>query len=385
MKRTVLFISVLLTIVFLVQSAFTWKPAGVFGTTPDITPDSLRRLYERPISEWPAPWVEAGVAWEELAALEGRTADYEEVMATPLVQLGKMLFFDPILSGSNQISCSTCHMPEHAWADPLSVSLGHDQLAGTRNTPSILNVKDRKTLFWDGRVSFLEEQALGPLETHHEMNMDLTRLIPKLKAIPAYNQLFIAAFGEENYSMPEVLSALAAFQRTVVSRPSRFDSFLQGQKDALSTKEIHGLHLFRTQARCMNCHHGPHFTDEEFHFIGLHNFGDEQPDLGRYDITAEPGDIGKFRTPSLRDVMHTSPWMHTGQFSNMRQILNLYNTGTMNGMGQSLPPVVASQPTIDPLMKRLHLSSREISAIEAFLHAISSEPYAFSAPKSMPR
>lgn len=142
--------------------------------------------------------------------------------------------------------------------------MGHDHLEGTRNTPSLLNVYARKSFFWDGRAGSLEEQALGPIEAHHEMNMEITKLIPKLKAIPAYNDLFIAAYGDADYSLPEVMKALAAFQRTLTSRRSRFDEFLDGNYKMLNSSEIRGLHLFRTKARCMNCHHGQFFYRRKF-------------------------------------------------------------------------------------------------------------------------
>src|SRR5690606_29391209 len=140
---------------------------------------------------------------------------YIEMMERPDVVLGKLLFFDPILSGSNQISCSSCHNPQTSWADKLSVSIGHDHTPGTRNTQSLLNVHARKTLFWDGRATTLKSQAQRPIEDRHEMNMNLTKLMPQLKDIPKHNELFIACFGEEDYSVPKVLRALAAVQRTL--------------------------------------------------------------------------------------------------------------------------------------------------------------------------
>lgn len=388
MKRTVLISILLLLVIFVLQSSYNRSPLvwtqASYGY--DITPDSLRKIYEGPISEWPEPWIDSGVEWQELAALPGPDSNYAQLMESPIVKLGKYLFFDPILSGSNQISCSTCHNPQTSWADKLSVSVGHDHQTGTRNTPSLLNVRERKTLFWDGRAGFLEEQALSPIEAHHEMNMDLTKLIPKLKAIDAYNQLFMDAFGEENYSMPEVLSALAAFQRTLTSRQSRFDRFILGQKNALTTKEIHGLHLFRTNARCMNCHHGVQFTDELFHNVGLTYYGRKYEDLGRYEVTGDPDDVGKFRTPSLRDVMNTDPWMHNGLFDNMTGILNLYNSGMQSVSAtpeQKLEDPL--YPVTDPLLKPLNLSRHEIEAIESFLHAITATPYKMPRPESLPR
>ncbi|WP_133638697.1 cytochrome-c peroxidase [Sphingobacterium paludis] len=348
--------------------------------------DSLASQYRRPIEEWPTPVIDAGVPWEEFSSLPKVDSHYFAVMESPAVVLGKYLFFDPILSGSNQISCSSCHNPQTSWADKNTVPVGNDHLEGTRNTPSLLNVYARKTLFWDGRANNLEEQALAPIEAHHEMNMELSKLIPKLKAIPAYNKLFIAAFGDEDYAMPEVMKALAAFQRTLASRRSRFDEFIEGNYNALSDQEIQGLHLFRTKARCMNCHSGKFFTDDAFHNVGLTYYKRKYEDLGRYLVTNDPADIGKFRTPSLRDVMNTDPWMHNGLFWDMTGLLNMYNSGMqMNSATPEQKAADPNYPVTDPLMKKLNLSKTEIQSIVAFLHSITATKYRMRRPESLPR
>lgn len=376
-----------LTVVLLLQTAFQWNRHPLSGSlvAKDVSPDSLRKMYEKPIGEWPKPWIESGVAWIELEALpEAPDPSSAAYTLNPIEQLGKVLFFDPILSGSNTISCSSCHLPQYAFGDNIALSPGHEGKVGNRNTPALLNVKERKSLFWDGREETLESQVLAPISAHHEMNMPLNKLIPKLKAIPAYNDLFFAAYRETNYSMPEVMEALAAFQRTLVSRPSRFDDFLRGNKNALSTKEIHGLHLFRTQARCMNCHYGPYFTDELFHHIGVPEVGTEV-DSGRFAVTGHLNDFGSFRTPSLRDVMITGPWMHNGSFSNMIQVLTMYNIGTMGNRASVLAGEKGLHAVLDPLMKPLNLSRNEIAAIESFLHSITASPYKVQPPEKLPR
>lgn len=349
--------------------------------------DSIRALYSKPVSEWPAPHIDSGVVWEEFKALNRTTMDGARMASEPQVILGKLLFFDPILSGSNQISCSTCHNPQTSWADHLTVSVGSDHKEGERNTISLLNVYARKKLFWDGRATSLEEQALGPIEAHHEMNMDLTKLVPKLKAIPAYRELFKDVYGDENFSMPEILEALAAFQRTLYSRRTRFDDFLEGKYSALNDQEIYGLHLFRTKARCMNCHYGEFFTDELFHNIGLTYYKrGKYEDWGLYEVTKNPEDIGKFRTPMLRDVMNTGPWMHNGLFGDMTGLLNMYNSGMqMNNPTAEEKAVDPLHPVVDPLMKPLNLTKGEIAAVEAFLHSITGAKYRMSRPEKLPR
>ncbi|MEI5984731.1 MULTISPECIES: cytochrome-c peroxidase [Sphingobacterium] len=346
----------------------------------------LRALYSKPISEWPKPTIDSGANWSEFKSLPKLDSSYFSLMEKPDVKLGKFLFFDPILSGSNQISCSSCHNPQTSWADHSTVPVGHDHLVGTRNTPSLLNVYARKTMFWDGRAHSLEEQALSPIEAHNEMAMDLTKLVPKLKAIPAYKQLFMEAFGEEDFSMPEIMKALASFQRTLTSRRSRFDEFLDGKHNALTDDEIAGLHLFRTKARCMNCHNGQFMTDEDFHNIGLTYYKRKYEDLGRYIVTKDPKDVGKFRTPSLRDVMNTDPWMHNGLFDNMIGVLNMYNSGMqMNNPKTEAQLADPMHPRIDPLMKKLDLTKEEIQQLAAFLQSVTATKYRMNRPEKLPR
>jgi len=379
MKKTAILFVLLVAIVGL-----AFKQQDPFTSRTYI--DSISNLYKLPIQQWPKPTIDKGVVWEEFSSLPKIDSSYFSLMEKPDVALGKILFFDPLLSGSSQISCSTCHNPQTAWGDKLTVSVGHDHQEGTRNTPSLLNVYARKSFFWDGRANSLEEQALGPIEAHHEMNMDLTKLIPKLKAIPAYNKLFIAAFDDEDYSIPEVLKALSAFQRTLTSRRSRFDEFLDGNYKTLNDQEILGMHLFRTKARCMNCHNGKFLTDEDFHNIGLTYYGRKYQDLGRYEVTKNPDDIGKFRTPSLRDIMHTGPWMHNGLFWDMTGLLNMYNSGMqMNSATAKQKAADPLYPITDPLMQKLNLSKEEIKAIEAFLNSITATQYRMRRPESLPR
>ncbi len=366
---------ILLIVFFIICSAFLQEQQK-----------SLRQLYSRPITEWPKPTIDDGVNWQEFKSLAKLDTSYFSLMERPDIKLGKILFFDPILSGSNQISCSSCHNPQTSWADHLTVSIGHDHQEGDRNTISLLNVHARKSMFWDGRVKTLEEQALSPIEAHNEMAMDLTKLIPKLKAIAGYRKLFKEAYDDEDFSMPELLQALAAFQRTLTSRRSRFDEFIDGKHNAMTDLEIQGLHLFRTKARCMNCHYGEFLTDEAFHNIGLTYYKRKYEDLGRYTVTKNPADVGKFRTPSLRDVMNTSPWMHNGLFDNMIGILNIYNSGML--MNNPKTPEQHADPMFprtDPLLKQLHLTKEEIQAIASFLEAATASKYKMSRPESLPR
>ncbi len=341
----------------------------------------LRAVYSQPVDKWPAPHVDSGIQWKELAGLPGVDPDFLELMEDPLIHLGKLLFFDPLLSGSSQISCSSCHDPEMGWAEKRSISLGHDHLTGKRNAPSLLNVFYRQTLFWDGRTGSLSEQALEPLTSHVEMNMDLKKLPKKLGKIQAYKHLFKEAYGSDKITVDRITTALSAFQQTIKSKQSAFDKFLAGDKKAMTDEALEGLHLFRTTARCMNCHHGPYFSDEQFHNIGLTYYKRELEDLGRYNVTKRADDVGKFKTPSLRDVMYTGPWMHNGVFDKMDGLLMIYNSGM-----QMINPTPAEKladslyPVTSPILQPLRLTQKEVRALVAFMEAISANPYVMDRP-----
>lgn len=343
--------------------------------------DSLRLLYSKPVAQWPKPTIDADIQWQEFKVLPKIDTSYFSLMAQPEVHLGKQLFFDPLLSGSNQISCSSCHDPEISWTDKRAVALGNDHLLGARNTLSLLNVAQRKTLFWDGRALTLEEQAHSPIEAHHEMALDPKTISAKFSSIKGYRELFKAAYGDDQITYDRIVKALASFQRTITSRQSRFDRFLSGDYKALSDQEIEGLHLFRTKARCMNCHYGQYFTDEGFHNIGLTYYKRKYQDLGRYEITKNADDVGKFRTPSLRNVLNTSPWMHNGLFDNITGVINIYNSG----MHMIDPTPEQKQkdplyPITDQHLKPLQLSKTEIQAIVAFLGSITATQYKMKRP-----
>jgi cytochrome c peroxidase len=342
--------------------------------------DSLRALYARPVDQWPQPLIDAGVQWKELSALPVDSTIVAK-LKDPKIQLGKLLFFDPRLSGSNQISCSSCHDPDLAWTDGRTVSLGNNHLQGTRNTSSLLNVAQVKELFWDGRAASLEDQAINPMATMHEMNQEPPTIPSELAAIPGYPPLFEKVYGDKRINLDRILEAIAAFERSLTSRRSRFDDFVGGKYKQLSDVELQGLHLFRTKARCMNCHNGTYFTDNQFHNIGLTYYGRKYQDLGRYNVTKEAADVGKFRTPSLRDVMRTRPWMHNGLFDNIDGIMNMYSAG----MPQPKPkPDQVNDPLFpktDPLIKKLDLTPEEKKALIAFLEAITEIPYKMDRPQ----
>jgi len=346
--------------------ALCWRQLN--EETAAITPACLRMVYAQSIERWPAPHVDAGVDWQELAALPPTPPEPSDNPATPeKIALGERLFHDPRLSRSGQIACASCHEPDLGWADGRKVSFGHDRQRGRRNAPSVLMSAWAEPLFWDGRAASLEEQALMPIEDPLEMAFTLPELEQRLNHETDYPELFADVFAEPFVNAANLARALATYQRSLSPRNTRFDRFLGGQRQLLNDQQLLGLHLFRTRARCMNCHSGPALTDNRFHNLGLHFYGRPRQDLGRYEVTGDPADVGAFRTPTLRGVSRSGPYMHHGLLPQLRGVVNLYN----NGMPHPRPtPEQRDDPLFpqpDPLLKPLGLSAHEIEAISAFL------------------
>lgn len=352
-------------------------PASIVCPAPDA---SLSERYRAGVACWPAFMVDESVAdAAELAVLPHLPAQSGQVRRR--AQLGRMLFFDPRLSGSGQIACASCHDPDLAWADGRRQAIGHDRAAGPRNTPSLLNASWASSYFWDGRADTLAEQALEPIVNPVEMHGEPERIVASLNAIESYQEAFAAAFGDEGHiDMASITEAIAAFVGTLRSRENRFDRFMRGKADALGDTEILGLHLFRTRAGCMNCHHGPLFSDGRFHNIGLTYYGRRYQDLGRYGVTGRAEDVGRFRTPGLRDVVLTGPWMHNGLMSNLRGVLRFYNSGGAQPRRRADQVDDPLFPATSPLLRPLDLGEEELEALEAFLHAISVRPTRLSPP-----
>lgn len=356
-------------LIFLSFRTSSFKPGD------DIPIDSLRKVYIKPPSQWPTPTIDKGVSYQELGVVPASPIDLKNESVKKVVDLGKLLFFDPRLSSSNQISCSSCHVPDLNWTDGREVSVGHDHSVNTRNAPSLENVWYFKKLFWDGRAESLEDQAFSPLSSSIEMHQDMKTLPQKLRKIKGYRPLFQAAFGTDKITTQQIFKSLADYQRTITSRKADFDRFLEGNQNALTDQQLLGLHLFRTKARCMNCHNGPLFTDNDFHNVGLTYYGRKYEDLGRYNVTKNPADVGKFKTPSLRNVMHTGPWFHNGLFGDMDGIMNMYNVGMPV---QKVKPEQEKDPLLpknDRLLRGLRLTKTERDALVSFLHSITTLPW----------
>jgi cytochrome c peroxidase len=305
-------------------------------------------------------------------------------MTAEKIALGRRLFFDPGLSGDGSLACVSCHLPDQGWTTNTPLSPAYPTNMERRNSQTLINVAYNKVLLWDGRAGALEKQALGPIQNPLHMNQNLDMLIEKLKATPPYEERFQRVFGTS--VTPEALGkALAAFERTLVSRNAPFDRYMTGDRQAMSEGALRGLELFKGKARCILCHNGPNFSDGQFHNLGLPpapllshplvqaalrfdakrmnvpEYQSVREDLGRYLVTKEEKDKGAFRTPTLRNVTQREPYMHNGVFHSLEEVIDFYDAGGGTVVGKS------------PLLQPLGLTDQEKRDLLAFLEALTGE------------
>lgn len=284
------------------------------------------------------------------------------------VALGKQLYFDGRLSKNGAIACAFCHNPGTGWADPRQTSIGIGGGLGGRQAPTVLNTGFNSLQFWDGRARSLEEQALGPIQNPIEMGETHENIVRKLNGIKGYQQQFRTVFGT-NPNLQGVAEAIAAFERTVISTNSAFDKYAMGDIKAMDAAAVRGMALFKGKARCILCHNGPNFTDNQFHNLGVPQIGPMKKDLGRYYVTKDDTHKGAFKTPTLRSITETAPYMHDGVFKNLGEVVDFLN----NGGGKN--------PNLSPLMKVVHLRPEEKMDLINFLKALTGESMKFELPK----
>jgi len=284
------------------------------------------------------------------------------------IELGKQLFFDGRLSRNNKVSCAYCHIPGSGFSDPHPTSLGVDDLIGDRQAPTVLNTALSPLLFWDGRAKSLEEQVLGPIQNPIEMAETLEHLVVKLRTVKGYRRQFRNVFGTE-ISSQGIAKAIAAFARTLISTNSAFDQYSLGNKQAMNQAAIRGMALFKGKARCILCHNGPNFTDNQFHNLGVPQVGPLKVDLGRYDVTRREQDKGAFKTPTLRSILETAPYMHDGVFLSLEEVIEFLDKGG------------GANPSLSPLMKPLGLTQEEKADLLAFLEALTGAPLKIEPPQ----
>jgi len=281
-------------------------------------------------------------------------------------ELGKLLFFDPILSKDKTISCASCHKPEFAFADTATVSKGVEGKRGTRNSPTAMNVMLRRPFFWDGRAKTLEEQALAPIENPVEMNLPLDSAIQRLQISRAYRDYFKRIFDSEP-SKETVAAAIAAFERTLETSDSPFDKWkFYDDSNAVSATVKKGFEIFNGKGKCSKCHFGADFTQNDFRNIGLFN-GKNLNDSGRIVVSGRKEDLGKFKTPSLRNVSVTGPYMHNGMFKTLKQVIDFYNEPDK---------AVSNSINRDSLLaKPLGLTLKEKNELEMFLFSLTDQKF----------
>ncbi len=328
----------------------------------------LRKAYSKDSSKWPKPDLDEGIEHNELKAVSTVS---DEILNQPIVKLGQRLFHEPRLSKNNDISCATCHVPNNAFIQNTSVSVGHNGLVGTRNAPTLFGLQNSKNLFWDGRAKSLEEQAIGPILNPVEMGFTKEEFKEKIKNLTGYEDELKVIFGDDKLTVDRITDSLAAYEKTLKAPKTKFDAFMEGDSHALNDREILGLHIFRTKARCLNCHSGETFSDDKFHNLGLTYYGREKyEDFGLYNTTKNNDDVGKFKTPTLRQISNTAPYMHNGLFPHLRGVTNMYNAGMFHHKPKEHQINDPKFPKTSPILKKLNLTKEEQSALILFLQTL---------------
>jgi cytochrome c peroxidase len=317
-------------------SALVFIAGTVATLADDKTLDALKQAYRRPTA---IPFPES--------------APYSPQMAT----LGKMLFFDPRLSGAQNLSCASCHNPSFGYEVPVPGAIGSANTPLGRKAPTVLNAAYTPVFFWDGRAEDLEEQAQGPLTAAAEMNGKFPEIVARLKNVPEYRDWFDRLFPGTGVTKANLLTAIATFERTVVTGWAPFDHWVEGDEAAISASAKHGFELFNGKAGCSGCHSGWNFTDNRFHDIG---FSDD--DIGRGKLEPNnPLAQHAFKTPGLRNLIYRAPFGHAGQLADLESVIAFYQTGGMD------------RPSKSPLMKSFSLDTKESEDLINFLKSLTAE------------
>lgn len=287
------------------------------------------------------------------------------------IELGKQLYFDPRLSADNTVSCASCHDPKKGWSNGEATAEGVDGQRGDRSSPTILNSAFHKLQFWDGRSGSLEDQALGPIANPIEMNLPVEEAVKRIKAIDGYAKQFDAVF-DDGVTAENLAKAIASFERTVVSGNSPYDRFKAGDESALSEQAQIGMKLFFGKANCSACHAGTHLSDGGFHNLGV-GFDGKFADAGREAISKMEGDRGSFKTPPLRDIARTAPYMHDGSMKTLEEVVDYYDKGG------------TANDYLDEEIFELKFTDEKKAALLAFLkEGLTSDDYPDIEPPKLP-
>lgn len=299
------------------------------------------------------------------------------------IDLGRYLFFDPLLSGDKSLSCASCHHPELGFSDARPRSMGSGGVETRRAAPSLWNVAFQQRLFWDARAETLEQQMTGPLYDATEMANNPAQLLSDIGANEGYRTLFRQAFPDSKGapSLDQIYHAIAAFQSSLISLNSRYDQYAHGFKDALSQNEIEGLNIFRSfVARCAECHTPPLFTNQQIAVIGVRDPEGVKFDEGAEAVTGNPGLRGGFKVPSLRNIALTAPYMHSGTFSTLRDAAEFYTLGR----GHAVPEAEKQRIIVHWHIWEPQLSDDELDRIVDFLFTLTDEKFKPQIPERVP-
>jgi len=298
------------------------------------------------------------------------------------IDLGRYLFFDPLLSGTGTISCASCHQPEKGFSDGRALSIGAQGTEVKRSAPGLWNVGMQKLFFWDGRADSLEEQMQGPLYDEFEMANTPEHLLSSLNNNDNYRHLFNIAFPDASnsaISLDQIYLAITAFESSLVSLNSRYDYYAHGVHEALSEDEIEGMNIFRSfVARCAECHTPPLFTNQQIAVLGTPEPQGRPLDPGREGVTNDPSQRGGFKVPSLRNITKTAPYMHSGRFKDLRETVAFYT----DGRGHAVPE--GEKLNIHWHIWEPRLAEHELDRLVDFLGALDDESYMPATPKVLP-
>jgi parallel beta-helix repeat protein len=291
--------------------------------------------------------------------------------------LGRLLFYDPVLSANNDRSCASCHHPDLGFSDGQALATDAHGDPLRRNAPSLWNVAYADSLFWDGRADSLEDQMLVPLTSESEMGANVDEMIAELHAIPEYQALFDAAF-DDGITVENVQAAITSFERTLITNNSPFDRYVAGDENAMTPAQRRGFAVFRSaQTRCFECHAWPTFTHDTFHVLGVPDTDPNAPDLGQVETVNAPDATRAFRTPGLRNVALTAPYMHNGAFATLEDVIDFYAQGGGPAFGVDV--------IVDEKVAGFDLTEQQTSDLVQFLYALTDTPSDLTAiPESVP-
>lgn len=393
-------ISILFVVIVTVGGLWTYRHFRAANAS--LTTEQITALAKKTPPEDHQAWLRlarAVLAAESVRAIAAPVEPVNNRGEATRVELGYLLFYDPILSGDKTTSCASCHHPDYGMADGLKKGVGiagrgyGAQRAGTgrelqRNTPSLFNVAYNPILFWDGRAGSLEEQALEPIFNEHELNQtSAAELIKRLRSIPKYREMFAKAFGFNSpqdgreITLQNIARAIAAFERKLNITETAYDHFVKGQDERLTTEQLRGMVVFFGQGQCAACHTPPHFHDGALSSIGV----PVSPEKGA-PLDADPGfgavirrqdGFGMFKTPGLRNIARTAPYMHNGAFKTLEEVVEFYNDG--GGLGRGLD--VYSQ---DVQVVKLDLTEQQKKDLVSFLKSLDDTAPLPIVPASVP-